>query len=303
MQQSGDPIRSKLLLVDGHAYVYRAFYAIRNLRSPEGRPTNAIYGFIKMLARMRQLVQPANLAVIWDGGLNEERLKLVPNYKAQRPEMPEDLSSQIGAVQEYLAAAGIVSLQADGVEADDWIATLAVSAAHGGVDVVIASSDKDFYQLVSSEIGQLNPADKTEKIWTAEDVMNKTGVKPGQIVDWLSLMGDAVDNIPGVPGVGPKTASELMSQFGSVEALYANIGEVKSPRLRGALTNAHAMVITNQKMIRLSTAGPAAPRFAELQIGTEDRIRLLELFRQWGFKGMAGELETRAAKQQPLFTA
>ena len=174
---------------------------------------------------------------------------------------------------------------------------------HEGMSVIIASSDKDFFQLVSPEIGLLNPADKSEKVWTAADVVNKTGVEPRQIVDWLSLMGDAVDNIPGVPGVGPKTAAELMGRFGSVDELYARIDEVKSPRLRGALADARSAVINNQKMIRLLTTGPESPRLEALQSGTEDRLRLLALFRQWGFKGLAGELEARVANQQQLFAA
>jgi DNA polymerase-1 len=297
-----DPAKPKLLLVDGHAYAYRAFYAIRNLRSPEGRPTNGIYGFIKMLGRMRELIQPAFLAVVWDGGLSRERLELVPDYKAHRPEMPEDLSTQIAEIQVYLEAAGIVSLQDSGIEADDWIAALAVDASGRGLRVIIASSDKDFYQLISGEIGMLNPADKAEKIWTANDVKCKTGVEPHQIVDWLSLMGDAVDNIPGVPGVGPKTAAELMNQFGSIEVLLGRIGEVKSARLREALTNARDLVVRNQKMVRLLTTGKC-PALEALKIRAEDRVRLLMLFRQWGFKGMVGELETRAANQQQLFAA
>jgi DNA polymerase-1 len=298
-----DPVNRKLLLVDGHAYAYRAYYAIRNLRSPEGRPTNGIYGFIKMLGRMRELVQPAFLAVIWDGGLSRERLELIPDYKAHRPEMPEDLSTQIAEIQVYLEAAGIASLQEDGIEADDWIAALAMDASGRGLRVVIASSDKDFYQLISAEIGMLNPADKTEKIWTGEDVKCKTGVEPHQVVDWLSLMGDAVDNVPGVPGVGPKTAAELMNQFGSIEVLFGRIGEVKSVRVREALTNARDVVFRNQKMIRLLITGSKSPALEALKIRAEDRVRLLMLFRQWGFKGMVGELEARSANQQQLFAA
>jgi len=238
-EQEADPearIMSRLLLIDGHAYAYRAFYAIRELRSPSGSPTNAIFGFIKMLTKMRGALAPTHLMAVWDGGLSAERLAALPEYKAQRPEMPADLGPQIDEIVSYLQAAGLASFCQAGVEADDYIACLARRAADAGWDVVIASSDKDFMQLVSPKIGLLNPNDKTETVWTAEQVRNKAGVGPSHIVDWLALIGDSVDNIPGVPGVGPKTAAELLRQFGSVAALYLRLGEVKSEKMRAALT-------------------------------------------------------------------
>ena len=195
------PIR--LLIVDGHAYAYRAFHAIRQLSSPTGAPTNAIYGFIKMLGKLQAQLAPSHVLVVWDGGLAAERMAEHPEYKAQRPSMPDALEQQMTGIVSYLEAAGIASLCRDGVEADDWIAAIALRAAPE-VPVVIASSDKDFMQLVSPQIGLMNPNDKSEKVWSADEVRAKTGVEPCQIVDWLSLIGDAVDNIPGVPGVGPK---------------------------------------------------------------------------------------------------
>src|SRR5690242_7021315 len=133
----------RLLIVDGHAYAYRAFHAIRELRSPAGQPTNAIYGFVKMLAKMRTTVEPTHLIVVWDGGLNAERLAALPEYKAQRPEMPGDLRPQLDEITGYLKSSGIASFCRDGVEADDYIACLARRAAAAGMTVVIASSDKD----------------------------------------------------------------------------------------------------------------------------------------------------------------
>ncbi len=209
----------RLLIIDGHAYVYRAFHAIRDLRSPGGEPTNAIFGFVKMLVKMRQAIQPTHLIVVWDGGLSAERISLLPEYKAQRPAMPDDLRPQLDEITGYLSAAGVASYCNDGVEADDYIACLARHAADAGMAVVIASSDKDFMQLVSPRIGLLNPNDKSETIWTDEQVRNKAGVAPSQVVAWLSLMGDNVDNIPGVPGVGPKTAADLLERFGSIQDL------------------------------------------------------------------------------------
>src|SRR5208283_3967250 len=211
----------RLLIIDGHAYAYRAFHAIRDLRSPGGQPTNAIYGFVKMLAKMRADIVPSHLIVVWDGGLSAERTALLPEYKAQRPGMPDDLKPQLDEIVSYLKAAGVASFCREGVEADDYIACLARRAADAGMAVVIASADKDFMQLVSVRIGLLNPNDKGETVWTDAQVRAKSGVEPSQVVDWLSLTGDNVDNIPGVSGVGPKTAAELLNQFGSVAALYA----------------------------------------------------------------------------------
>lgn len=219
MQTMPPPITARLLIVDGHAYAYRAFHAIRQLNGPDGSPTNAIYGFIKMLAKMHPAVQPTHQCVVWDGGLSAERMAALPEYKSQRPPMPGDLERQIPEIETYLEAARIPSFVNDGVEADDWIASQAGCAASYGVDVVIASADKDFLQLVSPRIGILNPNDKTETVWRAEQVRAKTGLEPEQVVDWLSLIGDAVDNIAGVPGVGPKTATDLLKQFESIDQI------------------------------------------------------------------------------------
>src|SRR5437867_685600 len=160
---------SRLLIVDGHAFAYRAFHAIRQLSSPNGAPTNAIYGFIKMLAKMQANLAPTHLLVVWDGGLASERTSTLPEYKAQRAPMPAELEEQMDGLHRYLAAAGIASYCQDGVEADDWIAAMTRQAVAGRLSVVIASSDKDFMQLVCSErVGLLNPNDKSEKIWSVE---------------------------------------------------------------------------------------------------------------------------------------
>jgi DNA polymerase-1 len=292
-----------LLLVDGHAYAYRAFHAIRSLRGPDGRATNAIFGFVKMLARMRGVVNPTHLAVIWDGGLSPERMMLVPEYKAQRPSMPDELAGQIEEIITYLGAARIRSIQQDGVEADDLIASLVRLGERDGSRVVIASSDKDFFQMVSTSVGLWNPNDKSDTVWSPAKVEEKTGVKPEQVIDWLSLIGDAVDNIRGVPGVGPKTAADLLVRFGSVKSLYARLGEVKSERLRGALQAAADVVQRNQQKIRLRDDLPGVALMDELVAGEPDHGRLLELFRRWGFKGLAAEAENLVSGQKDLFAA
>ena len=288
---------NRLLIVDGHAYAYRAFHAIRDLRSPSGQPTNAVYGFVKMLDKMRAALVPTHLVVVWDGGLSADRLAALPDYKAQRPEMPDDLRPQFNEIGKYLAAAGLAEFCGDGVEADDYIACLARRAAAADWRVVIASADKDFMQLVSDRIGLLNPNDKTGAVWTREQVHAKAGVEPEQVADWLALMGDAVDNIPGVPGVGPKTAAELLKQFGSVEILLARLDEVKSERLRLALLAATEKVRRNLALVRLHEV-PCDFVPEQLKPQAPDRGKLHGLFTGWGFKGMVAALEESCRERQ-----
>ncbi len=292
------PAANRLLIVDGHAYAYRSFHAIRQLSSPSGAPTNAIYGFLKALGKMRTQLAPTHAAVVWDGGLHAQRMEAHPDYKAQRPPMPAGLEQQIDGIVGYLQAAGVASFCRDGVEADDWIALLARRFA-GEMPVVIASSDKDFMQLVSPRVGLLNPNDKSEKIWTAADVRSKSGVAPEQIVDWLSLIGDAVDNIPGVPGIGPKTAAELLNQFGSAEALYARLSEVKSDRHRTSLQAAGAAVRRNQQLISLRDDSPDVA-LEELVLRKADEGRLQDLFREWGFRSMLAALASEPVQKALL---
>ena len=291
-------IVGRLLIIDGHAYAYRAFYAIRSLCSPEGRPTNAIYGYIKMQEKMISVVKPEFVAVVWDGGLSVDRLALLPEYKAQRAETPDDLRVQFDQIIAWLQAVGVTSLCRDDVEADDYIASLARQALVAGLNVVIASADKDFMQLVSPRVGLFNPNDKTGAIWTDVQVREKTGVKPEQVVDWLSLMGDAVDNIPGVPGVGPKTAADLLGQFGTLGNLYSRLAEVRSEGLRGRLTGAADLVRRNVEMVRLRDDLPCEFSPADYLVRPAQAGRLRDLYGQWGFKGLLAGLEERSPDRQ-----
>jgi len=298
---SETPARQPLLIVDGHAFAYRAFFAIRSLSSPDGAATNAIYGFIRMLGRMQAKIRPSHLAVVWDGGLAPERMSLHPEYKAQRPEMPCDLEKQLDEIVAYLRAANIFSLLQDSCEADDLIATLSRRAVAAGMEVVIASSDKDFMQLVSPNVRLLNPHDKTESLMGVEEVRAKTGVEPTQIADWLSLMGDSVDNIPGVPGVGAKTARDLLRQFGSVDAMYRRIEEVGPERLRTSLQAAEKLVRRNQQLVRLNEEAPCKVSMEELACKPGDAASLRPLYARWGFKSMLRELEPAPVPASDFF--
>ncbi len=288
-----------LLVVDGHAYAYRAFHAIRELHSPDGTPVNAIFGFIKMLGKLRAFTQPEALVVVWDGGLSEERLRDLPDYKANRPPMPDSLGKQIDEIQQYLQAAGITSICQDGVEADDYIGSLAVHPDRKDQRVVIASADKDFMQLVTDAVGLVNPGDKIESVWGHERVMEKAGVAPGQIVDWLSLIGDSVDNIPGVPGVGTKTATSLLQKFKSLEGIYEGLADVTSERIRLSLADHKEAVFRNRTLIQLNNGLEVVSNSA-LLLGVPKPEELRGLFTRWGFRSMLAELDGQRSVQAQL---
>lgn len=288
---------SHLLLVDGHAYAYRSFHAIRSLSSPQGEPTNAIFGFIKAVRKLTADPERSHVAVVWDGGLAAERKALLPEYKAQRPPMPRDLALQIEGLIEWLEASGLTSWRREGVEADDGIATLAVRFGGAGVQVVIATGDKDFLQLVSESVRILNPNDKAGGLCGPAEVEARTGVRPGQIVDWLSMVGDSVDNIPGIPGVGSKTAARLLQQFGSWDALAARLAEVDSDRLRASLEGAGEIVERNRRMIRLRTDVDLGVDWGGLCRKPADPGRLAALYRRWGFRSFEAEVSGEGAAQ------
>jgi DNA polymerase I len=290
----------RLLIVDGHAYAYRAFHAIQKLNAPDGSPTNAIYGFIKMFLKMETTLKPTHHCVVWDGGLSEKRTTALPEYKSHRPAMPSDLEKQLPEIDAFLDASNVPAFVNEGVEADDWIASQACCAARAGVEVVIASADKDFLQLVSPSVGLLNPNDKSETIWKIDQVRAKTGIDPEQVVDWLSLIGDSVDNIAGVPGVGPKTATDLLKQFGSIDALYARLSEVKSDRIRAALQADEPAVRRNQELIRLHADLPCDFQLDQLAVREPNAPKLRPLYQKWGFKTLLAQVEAAQLNQGNL---
>ena len=289
----------RLLIIDGHAFAYRAFYAIRGLTSPSGQPTNAIYGFIQMLAKLEAQVLPTHAVVVWDGGLDEERVGELDDYEAQRDPMPDDMEVQLDAMADYLEAAGWASVCDDGVEADDRIGQLARCAEAEGFEVAIGSSDKDFLQLINDNVKMWNPADKSGVPMDAAAVVAKTGVKPSQIVDWLSLVGDAADNIPGVPGVGVKTAAVLLNEFGSVDGIYERLAEVRRDKQRDSLAAAEAVVRRNQSLVALKVDLTGAPEMDDIRRGFQDTTLLEKLYRTWGFNTLLKDL--REARQGILF--
>lgn len=280
----------RLVLIDGHAVMYRSFYGIPDLATSAGKPTNAVYGFIRLVRQVRQKFHPTHMIAVFDGGTPPRRLALLPAYKAQRPPMPEPLRGQFQTAQEYLERAGVPWLRMPVEEADDVIATLAVKAETEGSDVLIVSGDKDMYQLVSERVSMVPPAD-TDKVMSASEVKTKTGVGPDKIVDWLALIGDSADNIEGVPGVGPKTAAKLLDRYGSVEGIFSQLSSVTSATTRQALEQSRETVLRNVELIRLSRDLECAPDWSSAEVRQEDPQRMLPFLRELELKSLMKELE------------
>jgi len=284
----------KLLLVDGHYYLYRSFYAIRGLTNSRGEPTNAIFGFTKALRRMLQDVQPDFAAVIWDAGLPERRTALQPEYKQQRPEMPADLKFQEAPMQHLVSLLGIASIAVPGTEADDVIASYA--SAHDG-ETVIATNDKDILQMVNERIAIYSTAkaDVVDEragfaLLRIDEVRKKWGVAPSQIGDVLALTGDSSDNIPGVEGVGSKTATALIQQFGSVDTMLAQAAEIEKPKVREKITANVERIRQNLEMVRLDT-DLALPVAVEEMVIRPNYQQLIEAIAGYEFRSLLAELK------------
>ena len=279
------------LLYDAYSLIYRAFYAIRSLTGSEGEPVNAIYGLTKMLKKLVADHGPSHHAAVFDLGPPHKRLALLPSYKAQRPPTPPDLDKQLPAIRAILQAMRVPTVEMEGEEADDIIATLAVQAARAGHDVLIASNDKDFTQIVGARIRLLRPDTKETTMVDPPAVRARFGVAPEQIVDFLSLLGDSVDNIPGAPGVGEKTAARLLQLYGSLDNLLEHVSEVAKPKLRDSLAASADRLRANRQLITLQTDVPLPVRLEALKVQPPDPAALAALYRRFGFKSLLADLE------------
>ncbi len=279
--------QERLLLIDGHAAAYRFFYGIRPMTTSTGIPVQAVFGFIRMMQQFQRQVYPTYQAVAFDGGLPQSRLDLVPDYKAQRKPMPDELRVQLPILQEYLAAARIPCFCLEAVEADDVIATF---ARQFDGRVYIGTSDKDMYQLVCDTISII-PLSGALVALDADGVVKKTGVAPDQIPDWLALTGDAADNIPGVPGIGPKTAASLLQQFGSLSALFDRVNEVKREGVRKALEEHAEIVWRNREMVLLHQVD-SLPKVETLRNQACPTDPLRAFFEKYAFDSFAQSLRS-----------
>ena len=277
-----------LILVDGLAALYRAFYAIRGLSSADGTPTNALFGFIRMLTQLREVWKPTHWVVVFDGGLPEARLELLPDYKGQRSPMPDELRSQIPLAEHYLEKAGIAWVRQPRQEADDVLASITSWARGEAADVLVATGDKDLYQLVDAQT-RIVPVSGKGGAMGCEEVAAKTGVSPQNIRDWLALTGDSADNIPGVPGVGAKTAAKLLQEYGSLETLWRHFEEIARPKLREALAASRAVVERNTELVSLRHDLPIDLGWDDMAV-RQPTAALIAFFEKYGFDSMADSL-------------
>src|SRR6056297_1039899 len=221
-----------LVLVDGSSYLYRAFHALPPLNNSRGEPTGAVKGVISMIRRLYKDYPGSTVAVVFDAPGKTFRDELFESYKAQRPPMPDDLRVQVSPIHDIVRAMGLPLLCVEGVEADDVIGTLARQASAAGQHVVVSTGDKDMAQLVNAHVTLVNTM--TDTVLDEAGVEKKFGLPPSLIIDFLALMGDKVDNIPGVPGVGEKTALALLTGLGSLESIYDDLEKVRELSFRGA---------------------------------------------------------------------
>ncbi len=275
----------RLLVVDGTGIAYRAFHAIRGLRTRDGRPTNAIFGFLRALESERRKWRPTHWVVVFDGGRPSERVALLDSYKAQRKPMPAELLDQLHQIDRFLDLAGIPYILIPGKEADDLMAVVARRAEKAGWEVIIVSSDKDLLQLVSDRIRLAKPGKKAEAMGP-EDVEALTGVSPSRIPLWLALTGDPVDNIPGVRGIGPKRAAELVARFGSLKDLEAHLDEVAPERIREALREAVPVIARNLDLIRLKDDEQVNLSLEELAVRPVDPERVRPFLEEFELKSL-----------------
>ncbi|KAI3590028.1 DNA polymerase I [Cupriavidus sp. U2] len=273
-----------LLLVDGSSYLYRAYHALPDLRNGEGLPTGAIYGMINMLRKLRNDYPAEYIACVFDAKGKTFRDDLYPAYKEHRPSMPEDLARQIEPIHEAVRALGWPIVVVEGVEADDVIGTLACQATQQGVRTVVSTGDKDLAQLVNDSVTLVNTM--SGEVLDPPGVVTKFGVAPERIVDYLSLIGDAVDNVPGVPKVGPKTAVKWLTEYGTLDNIMASADGIKGV-VGENLRNTLDWLPRARELVTVKTdcdLGDAVPDFHALHDLGEDKDKLVAFFQRYGFK-------------------
>ncbi len=284
-----------LILVDGSSYLYRAYHAFPPLTNSAGEPTGAMYGVLNMLKSLLMQYQPSHVAVVFDAKGKTFRDELFEHYKSHRPPMPDDLRAQIAPLHEMVKAMGLPLLAVSGVEADDVIGTLALEAGKQGRSVLISTGDKDMAQLVTPEITLINTMSNT--VLGPEEVEEKYGVPPALIIDFLAMMGDSSDNIPGVPGVGEKTAQALLQGLGGMHAIYDNLDKVSGLSFRGAKTMAAKLeqnrdvAFLSYQLATIKTDVPLEVSYDQLTVNQPDVETLQTLFARFEFRRWQADLQ------------
>jgi DNA polymerase-1 len=283
-------------IVDGSSLIYRAYYAIRNLSTSGKMPTNAIYGFIQMLRKILNDKKPDYLVMAFDTKGPTFRDALYDHYKAHRPKMPDDLSVQIPFIHRAVSALGIFSIMQEGVEADDVIGTLAKQGEAAGLTITIVSGDKDLFQLISPTVTVYDTM--KEKVFTEEVIRERFRVSPSQLIEIMGLMGDAVDNIPGVRGIGEKTAINLIAQFGTIETLLENLSTVYGKSVKEALQREQDMARLSRTLATVRTDCAIDFNLDLFEVRAPDTAQLLPLLRELEFTSLLKEFSVATADEQ-----
>jgi DNA polymerase-1 len=279
--------RPKLFLIDGSSYIFRAFYAIGHLSNSKGLPTNAVFGFTRMLLKVLKEHHPDHLAVTFDSKAPTFRNEVYKEYKANRPSMPEGLVPQIPYIKKITKGYSIAILEMDGYEADDLIGTVA-KKAEPEMDVVIITGDKDILQLVNDRI-QVYDTMK-EKKFGVDEVVQRFGVHPEKVIEVMGLAGDAIDNIPGVPGIGEKTAIQLIKTYGSVENLLTHVEEIPQKRLKENLKTHGDLARLSRQLATIHTDVPILYQLKDFSLSPPDLENLKEIFKELEFNKLLAEL-------------
>jgi DNA polymerase-1 len=290
------PQAPRLFLIDAFGLIFRAFYgrarsSVPSMRTSAGVPTEAVYVFLNMLRKLLSDHKPDYVAVVWEGEGPTFRDDAFEHYKANREAMPEDLATQLPLIKRLLEALNTPVIKADGFEADDSIGALAKQAAEHDIDVFVVSSDKDLMQLVGGRVWFLNPT-KNDMIYDDAGVKEFMGVEPKQVIDLLALKGDAVDNIPGAPGIGEKGALQLIEAYGSVEGAMAHADEVKRKTYRESLQNHQEQILLSKKLATIDVDTPVILDLDELRVGEPNTDALRDLYRDLEFRSLLSALET-----------
>src|SRR5579871_489915 len=284
---SSAPVTGTLYLVDAHALIFQVFHAIRGMTSPSGMPTNALFGFARDLLFLRGL-RPDYLVCAFDRAEPTFRSAIFPEYKAHRDEMPSDLRLQMPLIHRLLEAMNVPVVSVAGFEADDVLATLAVAGAKRGLEVFLCSSDKDCRQLIGDRVRMYSL--RKRQPFGREELLADWGIKPEQVVDLQTLVGDSVDNVPGVPGIGIKTAAKLLQDFGTLENILANIDRIPGAKRQENLRNSAEVIQRARKLVRLATDVPIALDWDGWRLRDLDVPRLRQLFQEWGFHSLSSQL-------------
>ena len=282
-----------VILVDGSGYIFRAYHALPPMTRPDGTPINAVYGFTSMLMKLVDDSDAGYLAVIFDTARKTFRSDIYPEYKANRPPPPEDLVPQFPLIREAVRAFGLPCIEKEGFEADDLIATYARRAVAEGKTVTIVSSDKDLMQLVGPGIDMMDPMKGTTI--GPDQVRERFGVGPDRVVDVQALAGDSTDNVPGVPGIGVKTAAELINTYGDLESLLARAGEIKQPKRRERLIEHADLARVSMKLVTLDGNAPIDDTVESFILREPDAKTLLDFLEKQAFKSIYARVKAELA--------